>query len=325
MLRFDELLERARSFQESRLLLTAIELDVFEAAGGGSTAAEVARRIGADERATEMLLNALVAAGALEKDGGRFRNTPATANHLAGPASERPGLLHTVNLWDRWSTLTEAVRQGTAVWRRSDASGAAWTEAFIAAMHRNASARAPELIAAVGVAGVRRMLDVGGGSAAYSIAFAQASPDLTADVFDRPQVLPIAARHIAAARLEARVRTLEGDLTADEFPGGYDLVLVSAICHMLSPDQNRDLFRRIHRALKPGGRIAVQDFILNPDKTAPKAAALFSLNMLVGTEAGASYSEPEYAAWLREAGFTGVKRTALTEPAGLMTGARPER
>lgn len=325
MLSFDELLERARWFQESRLLLTAIELDVFEAAGGGSTAAGVAARIGADPRATEMLLNALVAVGALEKDGATFRNTPATAEHLAGPGSERAGLLHTVNLWDRWSTLTGAVRQGTAVWRRGDtADAAAWTEAFIAAMHRNASARAPELIAAVGVAGVRRMLDVGGGSAAYSIAFAQASPELAADVLDRPQVLAIAARHIAAAGLERRVRTLEGDLTADEFPGGYDLVLVSAICHMLSPGQNQDLFRRVFQALRPGGRIAVQDFILNPAKTAPKAAALFSLNMLVGTEAGASYSEPEYTAWLREAGFAGVKRIALTEPAGLMTGARPE-
>ncbi len=325
MLSFDELLERARSFQESRLLLTAIELDVFEAVGGGAAADEVARRIGADARATEMLLNALVAVGALEKNAGAFRNTPATAGHLTGPASERAGLLHTVNLWDRWSTLTAAVRRGTAVWRRSDAAdAAAWTEAFIAAMHRNASARAPELIAAVGVAGVRRMLDVGGGSAAYSIAFAKASPELTADVLDRPQVLPIAARHIAAAGLEARVRTLQGDLTVDEFPGGYDLILVSAICHMLSPAQNLDLFRRIHRALRPGGRVAVQDFILNPDKTAPRAAALFSLNMLVGTEAGASYSELEYAAWLGEAGFAGVKRVPLAEPAGLMTATRPE-
>jgi hypothetical protein len=91
---------------------------------------------------------------------------------------------------------------------------------------------------------------------------------------------------------------------------------------MLGPEGNLDLFRRAWRALAPGGRIVVQDFLLEPDKTAPPWAALFSLNMLVGTEQGASYSEPEYDQWLREAGFTQVRRVRLPEPAGLMVGVR---
>ena len=98
------------------------------------------------------------------------------------------------------------------------------------------------------------------------------------------------------------------------------MILVSAICHMLSPTENRDLLRRCRRALAPGGRVVIQDFILEEDKTAPKWAALFSLNMLVGTEGGASYNESEYRTWLGEAGFHEVTRVRLPGPRGLMLG-----
>jgi len=323
---FDELLEAARAFQESRILLTAVELDVFTALGEGAAAPEAAARLGADPRATEMLLNALVALGALTKEQGTFRNTPMTARRLSdqSPESERAGVMHMVHLWDRWSTLTEVVRTGRAPTRRpAGARTKKWTQAFIAAMHRGARARAPHVLQAVGVESVKRMLDIGGGSGALSIAFAQAAPELHAEVLDLPGVLPIARRHIREAGLSKRVTTRPGDLTAGAFGQGYDLALVSMICHMLSPDQNQDLFRRVWQALEPGGRLVVQDFLLQPDKTAPRMGAVFSLNMLTGTQAGASYSESEYAAWLEEAGFREVRRIRLPMPSGLMVGVRP--
>jgi SAM-dependent methyltransferase len=119
-----------------------------------------------------------------------------------------------------------------------------------------------------------------------------------------------------------RVRVRTGDLRVDKLGQGYDLVFVSAICHMLDENENRDLLGRCRDALRPGGRIVVQEFILEPDKTAPKSAALFALNMLVGTRAGSAYSEPEYAAWLAEAGFRDVCRVRLPGPAGLMIATR---
>jgi hypothetical protein len=87
---------------------------------------------------------------------------------------------------------------------------------------------------------------------------------------------------------------------------------------MLSPAENIDLLRRCREALAPGGRVVIQDFILEPDKTAPRFAALFALNMLVGTRGGASYSEPEYAAWLGEAGFHEIRHARLPGITGLM-------
>lgn len=317
----DEWNERIRAFQESRAILTALELDAFTAVGGGATAEQAAKHMGTDLRATEMLLNALAGIGLLIKQDGAFRNGSVAARHLAAdsPAPARPALLHTAHLWVTWSHLTEAVRTGTNAPPGGDGQ---WTEAFIAAMHRNASERAGAVVRAVDAGSVGRMLDVGGGSGAYSIAFALANSALRADILDLPQVGPIAQRHIDTAGLADRIHWRAGDLRTDRLGEGYDLVFVSAICHMLSPEENRDLFRRALAALAPGGRIVIQDFILEPDKTAPKFAALFALNMLVGTRAGSSYSEPEYTAWLADAGYVDVRRAKLPGPAGLMVATR---
>ena len=107
-------------------------------------------------------------------------------------------------------------------------------------------------------------------------------------------------------------------MLSDDFGHDHDLVLLNAICHMFSEEQNRALFRRAYDALGTNGRLVVQDFILERDKTSPQFAALFALNMLVGTEAGSSYSEPEYADWLHAAGFKEVTRVRLPGPSDLM-------
>ncbi len=314
---------RIRAFQESRILLTAIELDLFEALGAGADADDVAGALGTDPRATGMLLNALAALGAIEKRGGVFRNTPETAQHFTrrSPDDVRMAMMHTVHLWDTWSTLTECVRKGTTLGRRP-AGTEDWTGAFIAAMHANASRRAMAVVEAVDVAGARKMLDVGGGSGAYSIAFAQASPALRAEILDVGDVVPIARRHIAEAGLEDRVTVREGDLGSSDFGTGFDLVLISAICHMLSEDENRALVAKTHAALGAGGRMVISDFILDPDRDGPRMAAMFALNMLVGTRHGNTYTEAEYAAWMRDAGFSGIRRVALPGPAHLMVGVR---
>jgi (2Fe-2S) ferredoxin/SAM-dependent methyltransferase len=320
----DDLLRLVRGFQESRIVLTGLELDVFTAVGAGASAETVARACEVDPRGMTVLLNALTALGLLAKKDGVFENTPLTARFLAAGSKDdaRDALKHNLSLWQRWSTLTGAVRAGHAVLTgETRERGDAWTIPFIAAMHRNAAMRAPLVVEAVGAGGVKRMLDVGGGSGAYSIAFARANPALEAEVFDLPTVVPIAQRHVDEAGVQSRVRTRTGDLRSDPFGTGYDLVLVSAICHMLGPEANRDLFARIRKALVPGGRVVVQDFIVDDSGTAPAHAALFAVNMLVGTEAGSTYSEAEYRHWLQGAGFTTVRLVKLPGPSDLVIGA----
>lgn len=308
---FNDLVLMMRGFQESRALLSAIELDLFTAVGSGETAAGVAAKLGTDARATEMLLNSIVSLGALSKSAGVFHNTSETARFLCedSPENQRWAMLHTVNMWRSWNTLTDAVRAGTSVMPPvTETPDSNRTRAFIAAMHRNAATTAAHVVEVVGTEGVARLLDVGGGSGGYSIAFAAASPALHADVFDLPSVVGITQEHIDEGGLTDRVKTRTGDLRTDDFGSGYDLVLLSAIAHMLSEAENQDLLRRCRAALNPGGRLVIRDFLLNADKTEPRLAALFALNMLVATRAGSSYSEDEYRHWLTEAGFTAVTR-----------------
>jgi (2Fe-2S) ferredoxin/predicted O-methyltransferase YrrM len=322
----DDLNEMIRAFMPSRAVLTALELDVFTAVGSGASTAQVAQSIHADSRATEMLLNALVSLKLLDKRDETFFNTLASARFFSESSRDhaRGGLMHTAHLWHRWSALTECVRAGTSVETRSREDN--WVKDFIAAMDRNAKERAGAVLKAmakaIGTDGIQRMLDLGGGSGAYSIAFARAIPGLESEILDLGEVVLLAQENIRKAGLADRIATRVGNMLRDPLGQNYDLILASAICHMFSPEENRELLQRAYNALAPKGKVVVQDFILEPSKTAPRAAALFSLNMLVGTQAGSSYSEPEYASWLRDAGFSDVRRERLPGPSGLMIGVR---
>jgi hypothetical protein len=222
----DDLNDRTRAFQESRVILTALELDLFTAVAGGTSAEMAAARMKTDPRATEMLLNALAAIGLLVKQDGVFRNTVAAEHYFCAtsPDNVRPALLHIAHLWPRWSALTECVRAGAAVEPHAEGGVPTdeWIEPFIAAMHRNATERTPHVVRAVGTAGIRRMLDVGGGSGAYSIAFAKANPALRADILDLAAVVPIAQLHIEQAGVADRVTVRVGDLRSDPLDRDYD-------------------------------------------------------------------------------------------------------
>jgi (2Fe-2S) ferredoxin/predicted O-methyltransferase YrrM len=314
----DDLNELIHSFWTSRAVLTALELDLFTAVDGGASARQVAEKIKSDPRAIGMLLNALVSLKLLDKKEEVFFNSTAAARYFCAGSRDnaRPGLMHTAQLWRRWSTLTDCVRAGTAV--ESGASYENQVGDFIRAMDRNARERANALVQAAGIKNISRMLDLGGGSGAYSIAFARALPGLKSEILDRGEVVSLTQEYIREAGLADRISTRSGDMLRDPLGENFDLILLSQICHMFSPEENLSLFRRVRQALGPKGKFVVQDFILEPNKTAPQFAALFSLNMLVGTPAGSSYSESEYINWLREAGFSDLRRVRMPGPAGLM-------
>lgn len=317
----EELNAMLDGFRASRVLLTAIELDIFSALSGGATAEAVARKLGADGRGVLILLNALAGLGLIRKSNGVFANGERADEFLreGAPRDCRLALKHRVRLWDRWTDLTGCVlRGGPDESRAAGGRGGGQTEAFIAAMEFGASLRAPAMAAALDLAGVRRVLDVGGGSGGYSVALARAKPDLQATVLDLPEVTALTRSYVKAAGLEGRIVTVDGDIFKDRFGEGFDLVLISSIVHIYNAVENVAMFKKARAALRPGGRVVVQEFILDDDKTGPLFAALFAVNMLVATSTGNSYSEEELRGLLSDAGFSGVTRVRLQGPSGLM-------
>lgn len=307
----DRIREMARGFQASRVLLTAVELNLFAALEGEARgSAEVAAALGTDARATDRLMNALVSLGLLEKENHQFRNTAAAREHLVPgvPGGAAEALMHNVRLWDTWSGLTESVRTGTSARARSLMLPDVATRGFIAAMHYNAASLADPVVSVLDLSGVRRVLDVGGGSGAYAMALCRANPDIEAVVFDLPNVTPLTRSYVEAAGLSGRIRTEDGNYHEDGLGRDYDLVLLSMILHSNGPEANVALLERCRAALRAGGRIVIQEFLIEEDRTAPRQAALFALNMLVGTGVGDAYTESEISGWLQQAGFTDPRR-----------------
>jgi SAM-dependent methyltransferase len=314
------------AFREARVLLTAFELDIFTVIGDEpKSSEEIARRAGTNPRATDRLLNALCASGYLRKKPGLFSNALLASRFLVrGKPEYLGGLMHQVHLWDTWSTLSEAVRSGTRALERGPSSerGTNWLEAFIAAMHMRAMHQAPAIVKLIDLKNVSRVLDVGGGSGAFSFAFVRAKKGLSATVFDLTGVVRLTQGYIEAESLGNSISVAAGDYTVDGLGKGFDLVFMSAIIHSNSARTNRELFGKAFEALNPGGRLVVSDFIMNEDRTSPAMGAYFSLNMLVGTAEGDTYTESEVRGWMEEAGFKKVSRTKTEMGADLLTGTK---
>lgn len=162
----------------------------------------------------------------------------------------------------------------------------------------------------------------GGGSGAYAAAFVRAKKGIRATVFDLRQVTRLTREYIKKEGLLDRIKIVAGDYNVDNFGRGFDLVFLSAIAHSNSPSENRILIKKCVSALNPGGRLLIQDFIMDEDKTTPLFGALFSLNMLVATDSGDTYTEPELRAWLKSAGLSEIKRRDTDFGASLIIGKK---
>ena len=305
------LLEDAWCFMTSRVLFTAVELDLFtKLAKFHATAAELARDGGWDERATTRLLDALTAQGLLLKEGGRYRLAPGSDTLAADhPQSIRPMLLHLNHIWRNWSNLTDVIKQG-----RNDNLqtigdwGGEVQEAFIGAMHVIGRELAEDIAAGLDLRPFRLLLDIGGASGTYTMAFLRRNPEMRAVLFDFAPVLTMAKARLAAEGFLERVTLAAGDFYTDELPAGCDLALLSAIIHQNSPEQNVALYEKIYRALVPGGMVLIRDHVMDDSRTQPPAGAMFALNMLVNTRGGDTYTLAEITAQLTAAGFTDVKQ-----------------
>lgn len=308
----DELFEISRSYQRTSLLMAAAELDFFTVLGSGPMSADqLATALEADRRATTFLADALAALGFLEKHDGQYSPAPGIVEALTanGEATILPYVLHGAACARSWVHLADSVEMGGPVNVGAGLRGAAAEQAsYIEAMEVVNRRSAREVVASLGPPVFQHLLDVGGGPATWSIAFARAVPDARITLFDRPEVLPISRKHVEAAGLTDRFTFVAGDFYSDEaLPAGADLAWASAIAHQSSRQQNREIFERIHAALAPGGHILIRDVVMDDTRTAPPFGAMFAVHMLVMTEKGGTFSLAEFREDLEAAGFVDVE------------------
>ncbi|MGB6836957.1 MAG: methyltransferase [Dehalococcoidia bacterium] len=326
----DAIARAMAGWQPARVLMSANRLDVFNALGDQLLSVrEIARACGAHPRSTRLLLNACVALGFLRKQNNRYGNTPEGLQLLVRgkPTYMGDGINHSDWLWRTWGRLAEAVRTNKPVIASADpGAGPTIHRDFILAMHDRAMHTGEALAEALDLSGRRQLFDAGGGPGTYSCFLARKYPELRCIVFDLPPTVPIASEVIASFGLQDRVTTRAGDYFRDDFGQGNDVVLLSAIVHAMPPRRAKQLLRKAHDSLVSGGLVVVHENLIDSSKTSPTSAVLFSLNMLVNTGHGRSYSGAEISAWMREAGFAKPQVIRLPAPAAtsLVTATKPQ-
>jgi SAM-dependent methyltransferase len=315
------ILDTLRAFRASTVLMACAELGVFELlVNGPLTDIEVANALSADTRGVSLLLNAAAALEFLTKREGRFANTPMTDSCLAHRDANYIGDILKLDgaFYRRWGHLVSAVKTGQRpVENTRDEDAGDWVCDFELAMYKMAQPVAPVIADALALPEDRpvRVLDVGGGHGAYSIALARRYPRLNATVFELPLVVPVAREIIAQAGMSERVSVQEGDFQRDDLGNGYDVALVFGVLNGESEAGRAVLLARVHACLKPGGWIAIREYVLDSDRAGPPEATLFALQMLLATDSGGLSTFDEVAQWLRDARFSPPQTLPL--PAGV--------
>jgi len=300
-----QILATSSAYWRSFTLQTAVRLDVFTLIGDATLpVARIAGRLGCDERGLATLLDAIVAMGLLRKADDRYVNTEEGRAFLVRSSPRYVGHLirHHANLAEAWARLEESVRTGEPARGRSSGSTGATREDFLRGMHVQAMGIAPRTVKDIDLQGRNRLLDLGGGPGTWAIHFALHDPGLTATVVDLPGTRPFAEETIARFGVADRVSFHGADYTIDPLPRGFDVAWLSHILHAEGPETCRAILRRTVDSLAKGSLVFVHEFILDEGRTGPLFPALFSLNMLLGTHGGRSYTQRELEEMLGEAG-----------------------
>lgn len=320
-----ELLEISGFFWKTCVLHTAVKMDVFTVIGDGElTAVDIARKVDGEVRGIVRLLDALVALELLVKQNESYANTDSGRKLLA---KDSPGylghiIMHHHHLLESWSKLDQAVISGQPQRGRSSYSKEEWRESFLMGMFNLAMGLAPQIVPVIDVSDRQHLLDLGGGPGTYAIHFCLNNENLKASVYDLPTTRPFAERTIRQFKLADRINFMDGNYLEDPVKGQFDVAWLSHILHGEGPEDCRMIIQKTVDALAPGGMIIIHEFILNNSMDGPLFPALFSLNMLLGTESGQSYSEAQLTDMLTAAGAGDIRRIAIESPndSGILVG-----
>ncbi len=323
--------EIARSFWYSAILRAGIKLDVFNILEGGPLSSEaLSVRIGADAKYVHAFLDTCVVLGLVEKRGDLFANTPVAVEHLVKGKEGYVGdhALHHTNTWASWGRLDEIIRDGDTMLPFETGFVDAptyWTNYMLGQHNRAMTGQGRLLVDNVDLTGKRRMIDLGGGAASYSIALCEAYAELESVVVDQKEPVALARGIVEDHDLRGRISFLEGDFFELELGGPYDVVLISGVILIKSDDDCRRLLKLAHDIMAPGGIVIVQDYMrLEDDEARGRLDTLEHLYVMVAFDPGAGDREgEEVVGWLKDAGFTNTRIVPLPTQLGLVIAEKP--
>jgi ubiquinone/menaquinone biosynthesis C-methylase UbiE len=300
------------AYQTTAALRAGIELEVFTAVGEGATSpAALARKTGASERGTRILCDYLTILGFLSKEKGQYGLTPESAvflnRHSPAYMGSAAQFLNNERSTANFRQLTEAVRKGGTIC--SDGSNTAPDDEFWVNFARSMApltAVSAGFIADLSGAGdgkPMKVLDIAASHGMFGIAIAKKNSQAQVVALDWPNVLQVAAENAAAAGVSNRLTLLPGSAFEVELGSGYDAVLITNLFHHFDVAGCEKLMRRVHAALKPGGKVFTLEFVPNEDRVTPPMAAAFSVIMLANTDSGDAYTLAEYEKMFRNSGF----------------------
>jgi SAM-dependent methyltransferase len=318
----DPIFQVLLGYRLAAVLRAAIELDYFGAvAEGRRTARAVAASRGGTERSARMLLDALAASAPalLRKRGAGYALTPVSRKYLVKGSPAYLGDLMPLyghrRMWEAFYDLPEAVRAGTSTAAsNAHTENQEFWEAFATSTYRDAVPKARKMIGLLGrLPSPCAVLDLACGSGAYGATFAAEVEGARVTLFDQANVLAT-----ARTLVKAPVAWMEGDLFKTPLGGPYDVVIASHVFHHFDPDECQALARKIAAALKPGGRLVIQEFVPDERRASKAQPLMFAVTMLVWTRAGDAYRVSDYRRWLKAAGFGPVAYHPLAMPGDLL-------
>jgi acetylserotonin N-methyltransferase len=319
-------LELIMAFRRSKTMFSAVSMGVFDRLeNSAADAATLAGELGAASGALERLLDACVGLGLLKKEGAAYSNLPVATAYLtrSSPHTLAGYVLYSNQaLYPLWGNLESAIREGTNRWEQTlGGEGPIFNHFFrteeaqrdfLSGMNGFGLLSSPAVVAAFDLSRFRRLVDLGGATGHLALSACARYPELRAAVFDLPSVIPHAGAYVERSPHRDRMGLIAGDFFSDPLPEA-DLFSLGRILHDWSEEKIRTLLAKVCRRLPPGGALLVAEKLLNDDKAGPMPAIMQSLSMLVCTE-GKERTLAEYAALLREAGFTEVKGRVTDTP-----------
>jgi len=328
----ERLMELSFAYAPPLIISAGVSNKVFDSLeGGAKTPGQVAEETGASARALGILMNALVGLGLLKKDRqGKYSLTPESAAFLL---SKKPGthagFFGTIapQLISRWLRLSDIVREGRpAVAVNQETEGTEFFSQLVENIIPMSYPPAQKLGDHLKLAKAKNeihVLDLGAGSGIWGIALAQKSPRVQVTAVDWTGMIPTTKRITQKFGVADRFSYVEGDMLEANFGSGYDIAILGHILHSEGEDRSRRLLKKIFRALKSGGTIAIAEWLVNDDRTKPLPSLMFAVQMLVNTEKGDTFSFNQIKNWLEEAGFKKVRKLEAPGPSPLVLATKP--